>query len=48
MSLLQDLRNSMPAGLIRPIGVRPVGEKVDRMAAQSGLPRKKRSGMPNS
>ncbi len=35
MSLLQDLRNSMPAGLIRPIGVRPVGEKVDRMAAQS-------------
>ena len=35
MSLLQDLRNSMPAGLIRPIGVRPVGHKVDRMAAQS-------------
>ena len=35
ISLLQDLRNSMPAGLIRPIGVRPVGEKVDRMAAQS-------------
>ena len=31
MSLLQDLRNSMPAGLIRPIGVRPVGHKVDRM-----------------
>jgi hypothetical protein len=35
MSLLQDLRNSMPAGLIRPIGVRPVGDKVDRMAALS-------------
>ena len=35
ISLLQDLRNSMPAGLICPIGVRPVGEKVDRMAAQS-------------
>jgi len=35
MSLLQDLRNSMPAGLIRPLGVRPVGDKVDRMAAQS-------------
>ena len=34
MSLLQDLRNSMPAGLIRPIGVTPVGHKVDRMAAQ--------------
>jgi predicted phage terminase large subunit-like protein len=35
MSLLQDLRNSMPAGLIRPLGVRPVGDKLDRMAAQS-------------
>src|ERR1700722_16966855 len=35
MSLLQDLRNSMPAGLIRPIGVRPVGEKMDPLPAQA-------------
>ena len=35
MSLLHDLRNSIPAGLIRPIGVRPVVKKVYRAAAQS-------------
>jgi predicted phage terminase large subunit-like protein len=35
MNLLQDLQRSMPTGLIRPIGVKPEGSKVDRMAAQS-------------
>jgi phage terminase large subunit-like protein len=36
MNLLQDLRrSSMPAGLNRPIGVKPEGGKVERMAAQS-------------
>jgi predicted phage terminase large subunit-like protein len=35
MNLLQDLRRSMPAGLIRPIGVKPEGSKLERMAAQS-------------
>ena len=36
MNLLQDLRrSSMPAGLIRPIGVKPEGSKQERMAAQS-------------
>jgi predicted phage terminase large subunit-like protein len=35
MNLLQDLQRSMPSGLIRPIGVKPEGSKVDRMAAQS-------------
>ena len=36
MNLLQDLRrSSMPEGTIRPIGVKPEGGKVERMAAQS-------------
>jgi predicted phage terminase large subunit-like protein len=35
MNLLQDLQRSMPSGLIRPIGVKPEGSKIDRMAAQS-------------
>ncbi len=35
MNLLQDLQHSMPPGLIRPIGVKPEGSKMDRMAAQS-------------
>ncbi len=35
MNLLQDLQRSMPTGLTRPIGVKPEGSKVDRMAAQS-------------
>ena len=35
MNLLQDLRASMPSGMTRPIGVKPEGSKVDRMAAQS-------------
>jgi predicted phage terminase large subunit-like protein len=35
MNLLQDLRCSPPAGLLRPIGVKPQGGKLDRMAAQT-------------
>jgi predicted phage terminase large subunit-like protein len=36
MNLLQDLRASPPQGFTRPVGVKPEGSKVDRMAAQSG------------
>ncbi len=35
MNLLQDLRATTPGGTTRPIGVKPEGSKVDRMAAQS-------------
>ena len=35
MNFLQDLRATMPNGMTRPIGVKPEGSKVDRMAAQS-------------
>jgi predicted phage terminase large subunit-like protein len=35
MNLLQDLRAAMPQGMTRPIGVKPEGSKLDRMAAQS-------------
>jgi predicted phage terminase large subunit-like protein len=35
MNLLQDLRAAVPQGMTRPIGVKPEGSKVDRMAAQS-------------
>ena len=35
MNLLQDLRLATPVGMTRPIGVKPEGSKVDRMAAQS-------------
>jgi predicted phage terminase large subunit-like protein len=35
MNLLQDLSATMPGGMTRPIGVKPEGSKVDRMAAQS-------------
>jgi predicted phage terminase large subunit-like protein len=35
MNLLQDLRASPPQGFTRPVGVKPEGSKVDRMAAQS-------------
>ena len=35
MSLLQDVRNSILPGMIRPIGIKPAGDKVERMAAQS-------------
>jgi predicted phage terminase large subunit-like protein len=35
VNLLQDLRATMPQGMTRPIGIKPEGSKVDRMAAQS-------------
>jgi predicted phage terminase large subunit-like protein len=35
LTLLQDLRSDLPNGMIRPIGVKPDGGKVDRMVAQS-------------
>jgi predicted phage terminase large subunit-like protein len=35
MNLLQDLRCPPPTGLLRPIGVKPQGGKLDRMAAQT-------------
>jgi predicted phage terminase large subunit-like protein len=35
MNLLQDLGANMPRGMTRPIGMKPEGSKVDRMAAQS-------------
>jgi predicted phage terminase large subunit-like protein len=34
-NLLQDLRLEMPQGMTRPIGVKPEGSKLDRMATQS-------------
>src|SRR5207344_3622750 len=35
MTLLQDLRRDLPAGMPYPIGRKPDGSKVDRMVAQS-------------
>jgi predicted phage terminase large subunit-like protein len=35
MNLLQDLRASMPTGLTCPIGIKPEGDKIQRMAAQA-------------
>ncbi|MGH9593467.1 MAG: phage terminase large subunit [Bryobacteraceae bacterium] len=35
MNLLQDLWANMPPGMTRPIGIKPEGSKIDRMAAQS-------------
>ena len=35
MNLLPVLRAAMPQGMTCPIGVKPEGSKVDRMAAQS-------------
>jgi len=35
MNLLQDLGATVPQGMTRPIGIKPEGSKVDRMAAQS-------------
>ena len=35
MNLLQDLWSDMPSGMTRPIGIKPEGSKMDRMAAQS-------------
>src|ERR1019366_7470519 len=35
LSLVQDLRNGPPQGMSLPIGIKPVGSKLDRMMAQS-------------
>ncbi len=35
LALLQDLRQNTPEGMVRPIGVKPVGDKLDRMHVQS-------------
>jgi phage terminase large subunit-like protein len=35
MALLQDLRRDLPRGMVRPIGRKPEGSKVERMVAQS-------------
>ena len=35
MNLLQDIRHSPVPGTLRPIGVRPDGGKLERMAAQT-------------
>ena len=35
MALLQDLWRDLPRGMLRPIGRKPEGSKVDRMVAQS-------------
>jgi len=48
MNLLQDLRATMPQGMTRPIGVKPEGSKVDRMAAQSAKIEAGHVHLPNS
>ena len=48
MNLLQDLRATMPRGMTRPIGVKPEGSKVDRMAAQSAKIEAGHVHLPNS
>jgi predicted phage terminase large subunit-like protein len=35
LSLLQELENDLPSGMVRPIGIVPKGDKKDRLAAQS-------------
>jgi predicted phage terminase large subunit-like protein len=35
MNLLQDLRHSLARGTLRPIGIRPEGGKLERMASQT-------------
>jgi predicted phage terminase large subunit-like protein len=35
LSLLQELHNNPPGGMVRPIGIVPKGDKRDRLAAQS-------------
>jgi len=35
LTLLQDLRHDLPDGMTRPIGVKPEGSKVERMAVQA-------------
>ena len=37
MALLQDLWRDLPQGMVRPIGRKPEGSKVDRMVAQSAM-----------
>src|SRR5258707_14209893 len=46
MNLLQDLRAAMPRGMTRPIGVKPEGSEVDRMAAQSAKIEQHETGKP--
>lgn len=48
MNLLQDLRAGMPQGMTRPIGVKPEGSKVDRMATQSAKIEAGHVYLPNS
>jgi predicted phage terminase large subunit-like protein len=48
MNLLQDLRDTMPFGMTRPIGVKPEGCKIDRMAAQSAKIEAGHVYLPNS
>jgi predicted phage terminase large subunit-like protein len=48
MNLLQDLRDTMPQGMTRPIGVKPEGSKIDRMAAQSAKIEADHVYLPNS
>jgi predicted phage terminase large subunit-like protein len=48
MNLLQDLRAAMPQGMTRPIGVKPEGSKIDRMAAQSAKIEAGHVHLPNS
>src|SRR5712671_5175737 len=43
-----DLRATMPQGMTRPIGVKPEGSKVDRMAAQSAKIEAGHVHLPNS
>jgi predicted phage terminase large subunit-like protein len=48
MNLLQDLRATMPQGMTRPIGIKPEGSKIDRMAAQSAKIEAGHVHLPNS
>jgi hypothetical protein len=48
MNLLQDIRAAMPPGMTRPIGVKPEGSKLDRMAAQSAKIEAGHVHLPNS
>jgi len=48
MNLLQDLRATMPQGMTRPIGIKPEGSKIDRMAAQAAKIEAGHVHLPNS
>ena len=37
LNLVQDLQRNTPVGMQRPIGIKPEGNKLDRMVAQSHL-----------